>query len=85
MKIVRMNTLENNSGKTAAFFDIQTKEEIVIKGFRLVNGSKGLFISAPDEKGKDGKYYETVILPKEMKSSLEKLAIEEYNKLQKAK
>jgi stage V sporulation protein G len=81
MKIIRMNPLENKgNGKTAAFFDIQTPDEIVIKGFRLVNGSNGLFISAPTEKGKDGKYYETVILPKEMKTSLEKMAKEEYGK-----
>jgi len=81
MKIVRMNKLDQNSGgKTAAFFDIQTGEKIIIKGFRIVNGSSGLFVSSPDEKGKDGKYYENVILPKEMKTELEKLAIEEYNK-----
>ena len=64
MKIVRMNPLSNNgSGKTSAFFDIQTSDGIIIKGFRIINGAKGMFISAPDEKGKDGKYYETVILP----------------------
>jgi stage V sporulation protein G len=80
MKIIRMNPLKSDgSGKTAAFFDIQTNDGITIKGFRLVNGSNGLFMSAPDQKGKDGKYYETVILPKEMKSELEKMAIEEYN------
>lgn len=81
MKIFRMNKLQNNAtSKTVAFFDIQTSEGIIIKGFRIVSGSKGLFISAPDEKGKDGKYYETVILPKEMKSELEQAAIEEFNK-----
>ena len=81
MKVVRMNHLKSNSGgKTAAFFDIQTDDGIIIKGFRIVNGSNGLFISAPDEKGKDGKYYETVTLPKEMKNHLENLALEEYNK-----
>jgi stage V sporulation protein G len=81
MKIIRMNPLKSDgSGKTAAFFDIQTNDGITIKGFRLVNGSNGLFMSAPDQKGKDGKYYETVTLPKEMKSELEKMALEEYNK-----
>jgi len=83
VKIVRMNQLESKSSKTAAFFDIQTKDEIVIKGFRLVSGANGMFISSPDAKGKDGKYYETVVLPKEIKTSLEKLAIAEYNKMQK--
>jgi len=81
MKIVRMHHLKNNSGgKTAAFFDIQTKDGITIKGFKIVNGANGLFVTAPDEKGKDGKYYETVILPKEMKDQVDKLAIEEYKK-----
>ncbi|NWG29481.1 MAG: septation protein SpoVG family protein, partial [Ignavibacteriaceae bacterium] len=61
----------------------QTSDGIVIKGFRLVNGANGLFLSSPDQKGKDGKYYETVTLPKEMKSELEKMAIEEYNKSSK--
>jgi len=81
MKIIRMNPLKSEgSGKTAAFLDVQTNDGITIKGFRLVNGSNGLFLSSPDQKGKDGKYYETVILPKEMKSDLEKIALEEYNK-----
>jgi stage V sporulation protein G len=84
MKIIRMNPLKSDgSGKTAAFFDVQTNDGITIKGFRLVNGSNGLFVSSPDQKGKDGKYYETVTLPKEMKSDLEKMAIEEYNKTAK--
>lgn len=84
MKIVRMNPMKSDaSGKTAAFFDVQTDDGIVIKGFRLVNGSSGLFLSSPDQKGKDGKYYETVSLPKEMKIELEKMAIEQFNKLQK--
>ncbi|MFI5236817.1 MAG: septation protein SpoVG family protein [Ignavibacteriales bacterium] len=81
MKIIRMNPLKSDGGgKTAAFFDIQTNDGITIKGFRLVNGSSGMFMSSPDQKGKDGKYYETVILPKEMKSELEKLALEEFSK-----
>ena len=81
MKIIRMNPLKSDGGgKTAAFLDVQTEDGITLKGFRLVNGNNGLFLSSPDQKGKDGNYYETVILPKEMKSDLEKIAIEEYDK-----
>lgn len=81
MKLVRMNILDNSSGGTlAAFFDIETPDGIVIKGFRLVKGPNGLFAASPSEKGKDGKYYDSVILPKPMKETLEKLALEEYNK-----
>lgn len=79
MKIVRMNKIENSlNGKLCAFFDVETGDGIVIKGFRLVNGANGMFVSSPDAKGKDGKYYETVILPKEIKDSLYKMALSEY-------
>jgi len=81
MKIYRMNKLDSNTaGKVAAFVDLQTNDGIILKGFRLVDGSNGLFLSAPDQKGKDGKYYENVILPKELKEQAEKLAISEYQK-----
>lgn len=80
MKVIRVNPLRSDSGsKTAAFLDVQTDDGIIIKGFRLVNGSNGLFLASPDEKGKDGKFYEKVILPAEMKKELEQMAIEEFN------
>lgn len=81
MKILRINPVKSNASKIAAFFDFQTDDEITIKGFRIVDGAKGLFISSPDQKGKDGKYYETIILPKSMKSSLQKMAIEEFKQI----
>jgi len=82
MKVVRINPLkENSNSKTAAFFDIQTSEGITIKGFKLINGPHGLFISAPNQKSKDGKYYDTVIIPKEAIEDLQKTVIDEYNKL----
>ncbi|KAF0151591.1 MAG: hypothetical protein FD143_1724 [Ignavibacteria bacterium] len=81
MKVVRINPLQASStNKTAAFFDIQTAEGIVIKGFKLINGTHGLFIAPPNQKGKDGKYYDSVVIPKEAVEGLQKAVIEEYNK-----
>jgi DNA-binding cell septation regulator SpoVG len=80
MKIVRMNALHNSTSKTLAFFDVQTQDGIIIKGFRVVDGTKGLFISSPDERGKDGKFYENVILPRDMKENLQEMALNEYGK-----
>ena len=76
-----MNSLKTQtSGTTAAFFDIQTEEDIIIKGFRIINGSNGLFISVPDKKDKNGFYRDKVKLPKDLKDQLEKMAIEEFDK-----
>jgi stage V sporulation protein G len=80
MKIIRMNHLDSTRGNVLAFFDVQTPEGIIIKGFRLVRGPNGMFISAHTEKGKDGKYYETVLVPRELKEPLEKQAVDEFNK-----
>ncbi len=81
MKIKRMN-LYNGDSKTVAFFDLETDENIVIKGFTLVDSANGLFVSAPREKGKDGNYYDKVLLPSELKKQLNDIAISHYNELQ---
>ncbi|MFA6596396.1 MAG: septation protein SpoVG family protein [Ignavibacteriaceae bacterium] len=79
MKISRLNPY-NGTNKTKAFFDAVTAEGIELKGFTLVDGSNGLFVSPPREKGKDGKYFDRVILPKELKDELTAMAIAEYEK-----
>ena len=78
MKISRMNLYDGES-KTKAFFDIETDESIIVKGFKLVDGANGLFVSAPSEKGKDDKYYDRVYVPKELKEQLADMAISMYN------
>lgn len=80
MTILRMNPYEGDS-KTAAFFDIETSEGITIKGFTLVEGGKGLFVSMPSERGKDDKYYDKVVMTNEKKKQLSDMAIEKYNEL----
>lgn len=75
-----MNKYDSES-KTKAFFDIETQEGIVIKGFSLVEGSNGLFVSIPSYKGKDEKYYENVIMSKEQKKELNDLAVAKYSEL----
>lgn len=82
MKILHLNKLSSErGGKKLAYFDIETDDGIIINGFSIVDGSKGRFVASPDEKGKDGKYYERVILPAEIKTKVEKMALEEYDRL----
>ena len=78
MKISRLNPFDGSS-KTVAFFDVETEEGINIKGFTLVEGTNGLFAGVPSDKGKDGKYYDRVYVPKELKEQLTEMAITMYN------
>lgn len=81
MKINRMKPYDGNS-KTSAFFDLETDEGIIIKGFTLVESTNGLFVSTPSEKGKDGKYYDKILMSNELKNQLNDIAISHYNELQ---
>ena len=77
MKISRMN--KGNWGKVRAFFDLTTQDGFTIKGFKLIEGINGLFVSMPSQKGNDEEYYDTVwIDSKQLREELTTLTISEY-------
>ena len=77
MKIVRMNKVEN-FGKLRAFFDLLTGDGFTIKGFKIMEGINGLFVSMPSTKDKDGKYNDDVYCVKEIRQKLNHLATQHY-------
>ena len=71
-------------GKIMAYFDVVSSEGFSMKGFKLVDGINGLFVSVPSQKGTDEqgnpKYFDTIwIESKELRQELNDLAIETYN------
>lgn len=52
--VVRMQRIEG--GKIKAFTDVSLGE-FIVKGLRVIEGKKGLFVALPQEKAKDGKWY----------------------------
>ena len=44
----------DNDGATKAMVDVAVNEEILIKGFKVVNGKNGLFVGLPSQPGKNG-------------------------------
>ena len=65
-------------GKIKAFFDIETEEGFVMKGFKLVHGINGLFVGFPSQKGNDEEYYDTVYAEKILREELTQIAIDYY-------
>jgi DNA-binding cell septation regulator SpoVG len=65
-------------GKIKAFFDLETEEGFTMKGFKLVQGINGLFVGFPSQKGSDEEYYDTIWADKELKDTVNKLAIDYY-------
>jgi len=78
LEVSKIHKLDGN-GATKAFCDLSVLKSFVIKGLRVVEGEKGIFVSMPREQGRDGKWYNTVIpLNKEVKDEIEKLVLEAY-------
>ena len=44
-----------------AFADVAVNGALVIRGVRVLEGKKGLFVSMPQEQGKDNKWYDQVV------------------------
>lgn len=82
MNVVNMKQFSGSNG-LKAFFDLETSEGITIKGFKIADGKNGLFIGVPSDQDKNdkGKYWDKVLMSKEIKEKLTKIALEEYSKI----
>ena len=76
MKIERMN--KGSWGKIKAFFDLQTEDGFTIKGFKMVEGTNGVFVGFPSQKNNDDEYHDTVWADKDVKEQVVELAKREY-------
>jgi len=79
MKITVSRMKKLPEGNLKAFADVTFDGVLTIKGCKLFQGSRGLFASLPSQKGKDEKYYETVLISDEaLKSEFNKVLVEAY-------
>ena len=51
-KIIKIHRFEDGN-RLKAFVDLGINDAILIKGIRVVVGEKGLFVSMPQEQGKE--------------------------------
>ena len=66
-------------GTTRAFCDVIVGGSFLVKGVRVVEGKKGLFVSMPQERGKDGAWYDTVVpLTKEARAQVSQVVLNAY-------
>lgn len=78
IEVSRINRFEKGTMK--AFMDIRINGALTIKGFRVVEGSKGLFVSPPQHKDKtSGKYYADVLFEKPEYEELQRVCLEAFN------
>lgn len=59
-KVEKMYRLPD-AGNLKAFADVSVNDALIIKGVRVVSGKKGIFVSMPQEQGKDQRWYDQVV------------------------
>lgn len=65
---------------------ITFNDMLVVRGFKVVEGKKGLFISKPSTQGKVGIYYDSVyLLDPDLWDEITELIIEEYENYEEDK
>ena len=83
IKIERLHPIEGE-GSLKAFCDLLILDTFVIKGLRIVQGKEGLFVSMPQEKGRDGKWYDTFFpVSSDIRKNLQEYVMSEYDNLKK--
>ena len=55
---VKVYPIAEPKGDTLAFAGIGLDGVVAIRGIRIINSDKGMFVSMPQSKGKDNQYYD---------------------------
>lgn len=79
LEVKRILKYEGN-GSVRAFCDVAVGDAVLIRGVKVVEGSKGLFVSMPREQGKNGQWYDTVSpVSKDVRKQLSELVLDAYS------
>lgn len=80
MEVADIRKISGDS-KLKAFADLQLGGCLVVKGFSIVQGKTGVFVSMPRRQGKDGKWFDIVRPASDrLKIEIEDLILEAYDR-----
>ena len=67
-------------GSLRAFADVRVCEGLIVKGFCVMQGKSGIFVSMPRKASKDGRWFD-ILEPSEMfKRQMEDKVLESYDR-----
>jgi stage V sporulation protein G len=67
-------------GKLKAFADVKIGDHLIIKGFCVMEGKNGVFVSMPRKASKDGRWFDVVDADESFKRELEQKVLESYDR-----
>ena len=75
--------LVNTDGKLKALVSIKFAESLIVRGFSLVEGKKGMIVKLPSRLAKDGRWIETIAVDDFLKATIEEKILDEYESVSK--
>ncbi|HAF08234.1 MAG: septation regulator SpoVG [bacterium] len=79
MEITEVRITLRDEPKLKAFANVTFDNAFVIRGLKIIDGKKGLFISMPSRRAKDGTYRDIAHpINNEMRQKIEKVVLEKY-------
>ena len=65
--------------KLRAVADVRFGAALVVKGFSIVNGKNGIFVSGPRKSTKDGRWMDVLEIDTDLKREVESKVLEAYD------
>jgi|UniRef100_A0A7C4YBY2 stage V sporulation protein G len=82
MQITEVKVMVKSEPKLKGFANVTFDNEFVVRGIKIIEGQKGLFISMPSKRGKDGKFRDIAHpINNEAREKIQKAILEEYNNI----
>ena len=68
-------------GNLKAFADVKFSDAVIVKGFNVLMGKRGVFVAMPRKASKDGRWFD-ILTPvnEDVKTEIEKKVLEAYEK-----
>ena len=71
----------NGDGNLKAFADLKLGGCLIIKGFSVMKGRRGMFVNMPRKQGKDGRWFDVLSpISEDFKREMEDLVLEAYDR-----
>lgn len=78
VEVLKLRRLDGDSS-LKAFADVSFAGVFVVRGLKVVEGKNGLFVGMPQERGKDGRWYNAAYpVTKEFRELLTEIVLQAY-------
>ena len=82
---VRVYPLNKEDNSTKAFASMTVDDLIAIKGIRVVEGSKGYFVTMPQSKDNEGNYHDIAFpVNGDLRKAMNKAVLDEFKEVTKS-